>query len=391
MYAYDWVTKETRLVASGAATVGAPSTDGVHVGFTDGVYPDDDVCVYDLATEATQCLTLPGDQVDVRVRGDWVSFDSVGADGIYHTGLWYLPRNESFELDQVPGGPPAAAEQYLTGIDGNRIVYTDDRNGDLNIYMFTFQLHHFDVTPPVATLSTPAEGAVYDQGAAVAADYGCADDDSGIASCIGDVPSGAALDTSVAGDHTFTVAATDNAGNTANVTHHYTVQRVGDTTPPTITVPAKATVDATGPGGAVAAYSASATDDTDPAPVLSCVPASGSLFAIGDTTVACTAKDASGNTATASFTVHVAGAAEQLAALRSHVASLGLKKLVAATLDLELQLAQTALAAGYPKLACVPLVLFETEVRLLPASTIKAADAASLIASSKQIRAVLGC
>ena len=117
----------------------------------------------------------------------------------------------------------------------------------------------------------------------------------------------------------------------------------------------------------------------------------GSLFAIGDTTVVVHGDGRVGNTATASFAVHVAGAAEQLAALRSHVASLGLRRLVAASLDTELRFAQTALAAGYPKLACASLALFELEVRVLPPSAISSADAADLVASAKRIRAVLGC
>jgi beta propeller repeat protein len=389
--AYNWATQETRLIAAGTTDNQMPSTDGVHVVYQTGVWddPNPDVCAYDLATETTQCLALPDYQANPHVSGDWVSFDSLGTDGIYHTGLWNLSTNESFELDALPGGPPATAGQYLTGIDGNRVVYTDDRNGDLNIYSFTFQLHHYDTTPPVIDLSTPPDGSVYNLGQPVAAGYVCSDADSGIQSCTGDVPDGSMIDTSTAGTHAFTVSAVDNAGNVATVTHHYSV--VGDTTPPKIAVPARVAVDATGPRGAVVAYSASATDDTDPAPALSCAPPSGSLFPIGDTTVTCTARDASGNTATASFTVHVAGAAEQLAALRSHVASLGLRPLVAATLDLELRLAQVALAAGYPKLACVPLVVFETEVRVLPAATIKSADAAYLVAAADRIRAVLGC
>jgi len=394
VYAYDWATQETRLIAAGTTDNRMPSTDGVYVVYDTGAWDalDPDVCAYDLATEATRCLALPDYQANPHVSGNWVSFDSIGAGGIFHTGLWNLSTNESFELDQLPGGPPSTAGQYLTGIDGNRVVYTDDRNGDLNIYSFTFQLHHFDTTPPAITFSTPADGAVYDQGQFVPVDYSCTDDDSGIASCTGDVMAGLPLDTSSPGDHTFTVTATDKAGNTASVIHHYTVQPVArDTTPPKIVVPARVVVDATGPRGAAAAYSVSVTDDTDPAPALSCAPASGSLFAIGDTTVTCKATDASGNTATASFTVHVAGAAEQLAALRSHVAALKLRPLVAATLDLELRLAQTTLAAGYPKLACVPLVVFETEVRVLPASTIKSADAAYLVTAADRIRAVLGC
>ena len=34
---------------------------------------------------------------------------------------------------------------------------------------------------------------------------------------------GHAIDTSTVGDHTFTVIATDKAGNVASVTHHYHV------------------------------------------------------------------------------------------------------------------------------------------------------------------------
>ncbi|MEN3281960.1 MAG: hypothetical protein V7607_3100 [Solirubrobacteraceae bacterium] len=82
-----------------------------------------------------------------------------------------------------------------------------------------------DVIAPTIDLRTPADGAQYDFGATVAADYSCADEDggSGLASCEGNVASGAALDTSVAGPHSFTVTARDSAGNTSTVTHVYTV------------------------------------------------------------------------------------------------------------------------------------------------------------------------
>ena len=64
---------------------------------------------------------------------------------------------------------------------------------------------------------------------------------------------------------------------------------------------------------------------------------------------------------------------------------------MAATLDAELRLAQTALAAGHPKVACTWLAVFELEVRLLPPSVIAAHDVTDLVASERQIRAVLGC
>jgi virginiamycin B lyase len=85
----------------------------------------------------------------------------------------------------------------------------------------------------------------------------------------------------------------------------YRMQAVGDVTPPTITVPAALVVDATSAAGAEVVYTATATDNTDPSPLLTCAPASGTVLAIGDTTVSCTARDASGNSATGSFAVHV--------------------------------------------------------------------------------------
>jgi hypothetical protein len=77
---------------------------------------------------------------------------------------------------------------------------------------------------PTIDLRTPAEGAEYAIGAHVVADYACADEGgSGVESCQGDVPSGEPLDTAKPGEHSFTVTARDREGNTASVTHHYTV------------------------------------------------------------------------------------------------------------------------------------------------------------------------
>jgi hypothetical protein len=78
-----------------------------------------------------------------------------------------------------------------------------------------------------------------------------------------------------------------------------------DTTPPVLTVPADVTLQATGPDGAVHTFTASATDDTDPNPTVSCSPPSGSTFPLGTTTVTCTATDAAGNSSSASFKVTV--------------------------------------------------------------------------------------
>jgi len=103
---------------------------------------------------------------------------------------------------------------------------------------------------------------------------------------------------------TFTCSA-ESEGGTA--TQSVTIKR--DATAPEITVPGTVTAQATGATGAVATYVATVLDLLDGTPSLSCAPASGSMFPVGSTTVACTASDAAGNTASASFTVTVANTA----------------------------------------------------------------------------------
>jgi HYR domain len=81
--------------------------------------------------------------------------------------------------------------------------------------------------------------------------------------------------------------------------------RFSDTSPPTLVLPPATTIEATGPAGAIATYTVSATDDQDPNPTVVCSPPSGSTFALGSTSLTCTATDAAGNSVTGSFLVQV--------------------------------------------------------------------------------------
>jgi hypothetical protein len=107
------------------------------------------------------------------------------------------------------------------------------------------------------------------------------------------------------GTTTVACAATDHAEppNVTLATFTVDVTIVGR---PTITVPNPGpVVDATRGTGAVVTYAASAKDAVgNPIPV-TCTPASGTLFPVGVTTVQCSARDAAGNQATASFIVLV--------------------------------------------------------------------------------------
>jgi hypothetical protein len=93
----------------------------------------------------------------------------------------------------------------------------------------------------------------------------------------------------------------DSGGTSAEV---YSSALV-DTLPPTITTPGDFSVVAPDAGGTSVSYSVSVTDNVDGNPQLDCQPPSGSTFQLGATTVQCTASDAAGNTAAASFIVTV--------------------------------------------------------------------------------------
>jgi hypothetical protein len=78
-----------------------------------------------------------------------------------------------------------------------------------------------------------------------------------------------------------------------------------DTEPPSITCRSDTTVVTCDPDGAVVEFIISATDNCSDEPVISCSPASGSLFPVGTTTVNCTATDDASNLSTCSFDVTV--------------------------------------------------------------------------------------
>ena len=134
-------------------------------------------------------------------------------------------------------------------------------------------------------------------------------------------------------------------------------------------------------------YTVTATDDLLPAPDPVCTPPAGSLFAIGDTPVTCTATDLGGNTATASFVVTVKGADSQLADLRTAVNGVGPGQ----SLINKISTVQAALANNDLPGGCSILSAFVKEVGAQSGKKIPFGTAASLIAKASQIRAVLGC
>ncbi len=110
------------------------------------------------------------------------------------------------------------------------------------------------------------------------------------------------------GTTTVNCTAADVAGNTATSSFKVIVTPKLDSGAPVITgTPADFNLMATSTGPLTVFYtSPTASDAIDGSVTVNCSPLSGTQFAIGTTTVSCTAADTSGNTATSSFKVIVA-------------------------------------------------------------------------------------
>jgi hypothetical protein len=166
----------------------------------------------------------------------------------------------------------------------------------------TFTVTVVDNTPPVITC--PANITVGNdagQCSAVVSFTVSATDNCPGVTVVSSPPSGS---TFPLGTTTVTATATDASGNTATCSFTITVN---DTEPPQIACPADISVN-NDPGQCTAVVNYAIPTPTDNCPGVGaavCAPASGAAFAIGTTTVTCTASDAAGNTASCSFTVTV--------------------------------------------------------------------------------------
>jgi len=145
--------------------------------------------------------------------GQNATVDFACSDGVGGSGIRYCAGTR-------PNGAPLDTTHV-----GSFTFQVTALDGANNIATATATYHVVDRTPPSITVTTPAGQAVYTQNQVVAADYACTDEPggSGLASCKGDVASGAAIDTSTVGDHTFTVTAADGAHNAASASRSYTV------------------------------------------------------------------------------------------------------------------------------------------------------------------------
>jgi hypothetical protein len=107
--------------------------------------------------------------------------------------------------------------------------------------------------------------------------------------------------------------------------------------------------------------------------------------------VTCTATDAAGNSASASFTVTVHGAGEQIAALIEKTLAYLELPLLRPAFRAWLSAGAEALAAERPAVTCLVLRVYIAAVDAAPRRAFSAAEKADLIADAVRIRAVIGC
>jgi hypothetical protein len=280
----------------------------------------------------------------------------------------------------APQCVPASSSTFPLGTTTVTCTATD-RAG--NTARGSFPVTVRDTTPPRITLppapmSIEATGP---DGASVAYAVSASDTVDGAVAVSCDPSSGSTL---AVGSHTVACTATDSAGNVARASFRVDVV---DTTPPVLHVPADLTVDATSPAGAPVSFVVSAVDLVDGAVAADCTPASGSTFAIGTTTVRCTAADSRGNGTAATFVVNVAGAMQQLAELDTYLSTIG----PGASLVAKVHDAEDELGAGDVSTACGTVRGVANEAQAQSGKKLTAGQASHVVDAASRVRAVLAC
>lgn len=301
-----------RLVRSGNAFTGYTSPDGltwtsrgtITVNMTSTVMAGLGVCSHATTTLATGtfdnvalALTPVAAPAFSPAGGTYTSPQSVvmstttaGA-AIYYTTDGTTPSATHGTLYSTPvtidyGTTTLKAIAALAGL------------ADSPVTSATYQIN--DTTPPVLALPNNLVVEATGPNGAVVSFSGSASDNVDEAVSVAFSPaSGSVFDL---GTTLVTATATDVAGNQATGTFSVTVR---DTTPPVLTPPANLVLEATGPTGAMATFSASAVDLVNGSVPVGFSRSSGSVFPIGVTTVAASATDASDNVTSRTFTVTV--------------------------------------------------------------------------------------
>ena len=255
-------------------------------------------------TSSTSASTLSPATVSITVTASPVG--SIVVDGTTYTSsqtfAWIPGSSHTIAANSPVSGAPGTQYVWASWADGGDQSRTVTAPSSLTTYTANYQTQYqvtFAANPSgggaVTVDGQPSVTAWYDDGAVVSVQaswspgYAFSSWSSDTASIVFADSSSPSMTVTIHG--AGTVAA-----------NFLTVQ---DKTAPLVTVPVDITVEATGPTGAVVAFTASALDAVDGSLAPTCTPSSSSMFALGSTKVTCSVADKAGNTGSASFNVTV--------------------------------------------------------------------------------------
>jgi hypothetical protein len=198
---------------------------------------------------------------------------------------------------QVTCDPPAGTVLPL----GTHFVTCTSTDSSGNMAACSFEVKVVDTAPPeLVCLQNMVRECAGPEGVAVEYSSPTATDTCDPAPSLVCLPASGSI--FLLGETVVTCTADDQSGNMVECTFTVTVV---DTSPPVIQCPGDINEMCTSPDGTPVSFQVTATDVCDPEPIVACTPPSGSQFAIGMTTVMCTAVDRTGNLSECSFTVTV--------------------------------------------------------------------------------------
>ncbi len=208
--------------------------------------------------------------------------------------------NATATEEAVPTCAPASGSSFPFGVTTVTCNATDAAGNAADPASFTVTVA--DTTPPVVAITggpaatTNSRAASFDFTTSEGT-TSCQLDGGGFAACGSPAAYGGLAD----GNHAFNLKAVDAGGNTATASRTWKI----DATPPVLSLPSTRIGEADGPSGAIASFTASASDAGGALlpSAITCTPGSGQLYPIGTTTVTCRVSDAAGNLATGSFDV----------------------------------------------------------------------------------------
>jgi hypothetical protein len=216
-----WYVSDVTIATSGSDPISGPVTcsPDQHQTEDTGAATFAGSCTNDagLSTDATP-LTVKLDKTGPSAALS-VSAGTPGDNGWYVSDVTIATSGS----DSISGPVTCSPDQHQTE-DTGAATFAGSCINDAGLSTDAAPLTvKLDKTAPTLTVTAPIAGA-YVLNATVASAYTCADGTSGISTCTGPAPSGANLDTSAVGPQTFTVTATDLAGNHATMTRAFNIQ-----------------------------------------------------------------------------------------------------------------------------------------------------------------------